>query len=124
MKKVLLYGLSEATMQELTVLLEELGALVHWLKNEELHEVLLSVLEKDEAQCYESPKYPMTVCIFAGYDKDGIYEVIDHIRAAGLQRPVFATVTKNNIRWKIGQLITDVNMEHAEMQKMSTEYES
>lgn len=119
MKKTLLYGLDAETTGQLVSILEGTGAKVHLLKNAELHQVLLDVLEAEEQQSYEEPKYNMTVCIFAGYSKDEIYETIDIIRAAKIKRPVFATVTQKNIHWKIGAMITDVNMEHEEMQKIS-----
>lgn len=123
MKKTLLYGMDAETTEQMRLILEASGAKVHLLKNEELHQVLLDVLEAEEKQEYEVPKYNMTVCIFAGYSKDEIYEAIDMIRAANIKRPVFATVTQKNIHWKIGAMITDVNMEHEEMQKMNQKSE-
>ena len=123
MKKILLYGLDAETTGQLMSILEGTGAKVHLLTNDNLHQVLLEVLEAEENQAYEEPKYNMTVCIFAGYNKDEIYETIDKIRAAKIKRPVFATVTEKNIHWKVGAMITDVNQEHIEMQKMNQKSE-
>lgn len=119
MKKVLLYGLDQGNTLKLGSIFEELDTRVHFLKNEDLHKTLIEVLESDEEDLYEAPIYNMTVCIFAGYSKDQIYEAIDKIKGEGLRRPVFATVTQNNINWKIGALITDVNQEHMEMMKIA-----
>lgn len=121
MKKVLLYGLDQDSTQKLQSIFEGLDTKVHFLKNEDLHKTLIEVLEAAEEDLYEAPNYKMTVCIFAGYDKDGIYAAIDRIKEAGLPRPVFATVTQNNINWKIGALVTDVNQEHMEMMRLAQE---
>ncbi len=121
MKKVLLYGLDGENLAEIKNIFEERETRVHLLKNQELHEVLLNVLEKEESHELEAPEYPMTLCLFAGYTKDEIYEVIGTMTEKNLKKPVFATVTKNNIEWKIGRLLVDVNEEHIEMQKLMAE---
>lgn len=121
MKKILLYGLDQQKLMQIVPVLQDSGARVHLLKNKELHEELLSVLESEETFEYEDPDYEMTLCLFAGYSKDEIYEVIDRLTQLGVKKPVFATVTSKNIHWKIGRLLVDVNQEHIEMQRMAKE---
>ncbi len=118
MKKVLLYAINPAEKDDFVNILKDSGAKVHLLKNEDLHKVLLDVLESEESLEYEEPKYNMTLCLFAGYNKEEIYSVIDKLTEKGMTKPVFATVTQKNIHWKIGALMTDVNMEHQEMAKI------
>lgn len=119
MKKVLLYGINRENLMVMTPIIRESGAAVHLLKNEELHKVLLDVLESEESFEIEDPKYPMTLCLFAGFNKEEIYGVIGEFTKVNVQKPVFATVTQNNINWKVGQVMTDVNQEHAEMTKIA-----
>lgn len=121
MKKVLLYGMDDETSRDVQKIFEERETRVHFLKNQELHEVLLDVLEREESLEMEMPEYPMTLCLFAGYSKDEIYEVIGAMTDRRLKKPVFATVTKNNIAWKIGRLLVDVNEEHIEMQRLMSQ---
>ena len=121
MKKVLLYGMDDETSRDVQKIFEERKTRVHFLKNQELHEVLLDVLEREESLEMEMPEYPMTLCLFAGYSKDEIYEVIGAMTDRRLKKPVFATVTKNNIAWKIGRLLVDVNEEHIEMQRLMSQ---
>lgn len=121
MKKILLYGLDQKRLMKVVPVLQDSGASVHLLKNEELHKELLSVLESEESFEYEDPDYEMTLCLFAGYSKDEIYEVIAQLTQLGIKKPVFATVTEKNIHWKIGRLLVDVNQEHVEMQRITKE---
>ena len=73
MKKVLLYAINPAEKDDFVNILKDSGAKVHLLKNEDLHKVLLDVLESEESLEYEEPKYNMTLCLFAGYNKEEIY---------------------------------------------------
>ncbi|MDO4710480.1 MAG: DUF3783 domain-containing protein [Peptostreptococcaceae bacterium] len=121
MKKILLYGVDQENLMKIVPVLQDSGARVHLLKNEELHQELLEVLDSDECFEYEEPHYDMSLCLFGGYTKDEIYDVIGQLSGLGVKKPVFATVTQKNIHWKIGRLLVDVNQEHAEMQKLARE---
>ncbi len=115
MKKILLYGIKQENIMKIVPILQDSGARVHLLKNHELHEILLDVLESEERFEYEEPEYAMSLCLFAGYNKEEIFQVIGKMTEEKIEKPVFATVTQKNIDWKIGRLLVDVNQEHIEM---------
>ncbi len=121
MKKNLLYGISQENLMKIVPILQDQGARVHLLKNDELNEILLDVLEKTETFEFEEPKYPMSLCLFAGYSRGEIYEVIDALTSEKIKKPVFATVTEKNLSWQVGRILVDVNQEHLEMQRMAEE---
>lgn len=119
MKKILLYGIVEENLIKISKIFQDQNVKVHWLKNRELHQELLEVLESGECLDYEEAEYPMSLCLFAGYSKDDIYDTIAKIGELKIEKPVFATVTQKNIHWKIGRLLVDVNQEHIEMTRLS-----
>lgn len=117
MKKVLIYGVEKEVLNSLMPIFNEDSASLHFIKNFELEEILLDVLEKEANSDYEKPDYKMTICIFASYSREEVFHTIDKIKLLDIQRPVFAMVTKNNISWKIGRILVDANQDHIEMNK-------
>lgn len=115
LKKILLYGVAKDNLPKIIPVLEKSGARVHLLSNEQLHETLMDVLESEESLEFVDPQYPMSLCLFAAYTKEEIYQVIGELTELKIEKPVFATVTKKNIEWKVGRLLVDVNQEHIEM---------
>lgn len=116
MKKVLIYGVEKNVLDALIPVFDE-EAILHFIKNFELEELLLDVLEKEADSEYEEADYKMTICIFAGHSREEVFATIDRIKLQNIKRPVFAMVTKNNINWKIGRILVDANQDHIEMNK-------
>lgn len=115
MKKVLLYGVDKTRIDIVKPIFEDTGAIIHLLRNIELHNTLIDVLESDVNLILEEPEYNMNICIFAGYERKEIFDTIDRLKELKIKLPVFATVTKNNLNWKIGRILVDTNQEHEEL---------
>lgn len=117
MKKILLYGIDEEVLKILLSILKNTTDKIHLVKNDELEEVLFNLLEREENIEFEEPKYNMSLCLFAGYQREEVFNIIDDIKRYKIKRPVFAMVTKQNINWKIGRILVDTNQDHIEMNK-------
>ncbi|MBM7559056.1 DUF3783 domain-containing protein [Marinitoga litoralis] len=58
------------------------------------------------------------VIILNGFDSDQINKLMKAIKnVEGLPRIIFATTTKTNVEWKIGDLIKELKQEDAEVKK-------
>lgn len=119
MKKVLLYGIEDERLEVIAPIIKNINSQLHIIKNSELDDIVIDILEKDCDLENESFKIlKMDVCMFAGFSKEEIFKVIDTLKEIDIKRPVFATATQTNLNWEIGKLILDVNREHAEMNNM------
>jgi len=120
MKKILLYGIDEQRLNVISGITPTFCDEVHVVKNNELSEKVIDILEKESNPDFsEEPLNKLELCMFAGFDKSGIFEFIDVIKKTGIKRPVFATVTSNNLEWSFERVLVDVNEEHIEMQNMN-----
>ena len=115
MKKILFYGISIEDISCITSILNKDEDDVHLIKNNELNEFLLDVLKKESNIDFESPEYNMSLCLFSGYTREEVFDIIDKVKKLNIKRPVFAVVTDININWKIGSILVDVNRDHMEM---------
>ena len=61
----------------------------------------------------------MKFLMFLGFDEEGFSTVMDRFpKKEGLKRPIFCTLTQNNVRWTVKQLIEDLKEEEAYWKKM------
>lgn len=118
MKKILLYGLDEIRAEVVCKIAKKYTENIHVVKNAELEETVIDILEKESDFSFdEIPLKKLDLCMFAGFDKDNIFKFIDDLKKTEIKRPVFATVTQNNLQWKFEKVLLDVNQEHLEMTK-------
>ncbi|KAF2956489.1 DUF3783 domain-containing protein [Marinitoga sp. 38H-ov] len=58
------------------------------------------------------------VIILNGFDSEQINKLMKAVKSIdGLPRIIFATTTKTNVEWKIGDLIKELKQEDAEVKK-------
>jgi len=118
MRKILLYGIDEIRIKGIIDIASSYSKEIHIVKNNELKEKVLYILEKQtDTNIDEEPVLNMELCMFAGFDKESIFAFIDDMKKTSFKRPVFATVTQNNLEWEFERVLVDVNKEHIEMQK-------
>lgn len=120
MKKILLYGIDEIRAQKIVDIALTYSKEIHIVKNSELKDSILDILNRQTNMDMEKEHaINMELCMFAGFDKENIFEFIDDMKKISIKRPVFATVTQNNLEWEFEKVLVDVNKEHVEMQKMN-----
>ncbi len=120
MKKILVYGIDEQRLGVISGIASNFCDEVHFVKNSELSERVIDILEKEaDPKFSEQPLNELELCMFGGFDRESIFEFIDMMKETGIKRPVFATVTSNNLEWDFERVLVDVNQEHIEMQKMN-----
>lgn len=118
MKKILLYGIDKNRVDIISKIAQSYTGNIHIVKNRELEEKVIDILEKESDLNLENKREKeLELCMFAGFDKDSIFGFIDELRNTGINRPVFATVTQNNLQWQFQKVLVDVNEEHLEMTK-------
>lgn len=118
MKKILLYGIDKNRADIILDTAKNYTDSIHIVKNAELDEIVLDILEKESDVSFESSnKLELELCMFAGFDKDAVFGFIDKLKETQIKRPVFATVTQSNLQWKFEKVLLDVNQEHLEMTK-------
>lgn len=118
MKKILLYGIDQNRAEVILKTAQSYTGNIHIVKNDELDTKVIDILEKESDFSFEaSNKIKLELCMFAGFDRDSVFGFIDKLRATQIKRPVFATVTQNNLQWKFEKVLVDVNQEHLEMTK-------
>ena len=121
MKKILLYGIDQQRISTISGIASVMSDELHVVKNQELSEKVIDILEKEAHPHFtEEPVRNLELCMFAGFDREGIFTFIEELRKTGIRRPVFATVTANNLEWNFEKVLVDVNQEHIEMQKMNS----
>ncbi|MGB5822434.1 MAG: DUF3783 domain-containing protein [Proteocatella sp.] len=120
MKKILLYGIDETRIRGIIDIASSYSKEIHVVKNSELKEKVLDILDKQtNTNIDEAPVLGMELCMFAGFDRESIFGFIEDMKKTSIRRPVFATVTQNNLEWEFERVLVDVNKEHIEMQKMN-----
>lgn len=118
MKKILLYGIDKNRADIILDTAKNYTDSIHIVKNAELDEIVLDILEKESDVSFESSnKLELELCMFAGFDRESVFGFIDKLKETQIKRPVFATVTQNNLQWKFEKVLLDVNQEHLEMTK-------
>ncbi len=118
MKKILLYGIDKNRADIILDTAKNYTDSIHIVKNAELDEIVLDILEKESDFSFEVfNELQLELCMFAGFDRESVFGFIDKLKETQIKRPVFATVTQNNLQWKFSKVLLDVNQEHLEMTK-------